>query len=183
MFDERTRGQTSVDFAVAMGVFLIAVTTVVAFMPGIIDPFAGGQSNPLLADRLATQLVDYQLGDPATPSALNATCTMYFFNGTAGAPCASFDPGDDLTEKLGIEDDRYVNVTLKANVTDDPGTEVLCADSAWSSAGDCSDATYDADKRLAVGEPPPTESGSVMAARRKALLGDRQVYVVVRTWT
>lgn len=172
------RAQTTIDFAIAMGVFLVALTTVVVFMPTMTQPFMGGQQNPLLADRLAAQLTDGQLGGPSEPSELNATCTMHFFNETTPDPCSSFVADDDVTAKLGVDDDVFVNVTIQQNVTGDAGPEVVCEDGnegveACPGSGD----------RMAVGPEPPNEAGSITIARRFALLGDEQVYVVVRVWS
>lgn len=181
------RAQTTIDFAIAMGVFLVALTTVVAFMPTMTQPFTGGQENPLTADRIVAQLTDGQLGDPATPSKLNTTCTMFFFNesGTPADPCGSFNPGDDLTEKIGVGENTFVNVTVRKDVAEGPDPETVCAEEPGATAfHHPSDADCDSDDTLmALGPNPPDVSGSVTIARRLAVLEDKQVYLVVRVWT
>lgn len=162
-----------------MGVFLVALTTVIAFMPTIVQPFTGGQQNPLVADRLAAQTVDGTLGDPSEPSTLNTTCTLYFFNGTAGDPCASFDATDSVQEKLGVSDTTFVNVTLQQNVTGGPEIEIVCAD---SDGDDLTPLDTCSGEPMVEGETPPTASGSVTVARRYASLEGNDVFVVVRVW-
>ena len=182
------RGQTSIDFAVAMGVFLVALTTVVAFLPNLVQPFSGTPTqNPLLADRLANQLVDYQLAGAST-GVLNETCTLYFFNTTAGSdPCGSFNSSDGLQSKLGLDTaTSNVNVTVERNVSGGPGTEVVCG--TGPSGGEVRvkhpcDSGAD-EYRLALGDDLPDSGGSVSVARRAVLVGGEQdVVLVVRVWS
>jgi hypothetical protein len=179
------RGQTSVDFAIAMGVFLIALTTVIAFMPTMTQPFTGGQENPLVADRLVAQLVDGQLGDPSSPSSLNTTCTMYFFNGSAGDPCPSFDGEDDLNTKLGLGQNTFVNVSLQKNVTGTVAPETVCAEEPGATAlHDPADADCESgDTVMHLGPEPPEASGSIINARRFVRFEGNRVFVVVKVWT
>lgn len=198
----RERGQTSIDFAIGMGIFLVAITTVIAFMPSIIQPFTGGQQNPLSADRLVMQVTNDQLAESSGTVVLNGTCTMYFFNETDDPadlpdPCDTFDADDDLYEKIGVEDTRFVNVTLQANVSDHNGgqPEVLCTNTDGQIVGheDPDDASSCGGTHLAVGSEPPTGGASITVARRKALLPDtriwqitvdrKTVFIVVKVWT
>lgn len=174
------RAQTTVDFAIAMGIFLVALTAVVAFMPTMTQPFTGGQENPLLADRLASQLTDGQLADPSTPSKLNTTCTMYFFNGTSGDPCQTFDAQEDVQTKLAVDQSIQVNVSIQQNVTGGPSPDLVCATpgaESFSHVSSCSG------QLMADGPAPPTVSGSITIARRYATLNETPVFVVVRVWT
>jgi len=165
-----------------MGVFLVALTTIVAFMPTIIQPFTGGQQNPLVADRLAAQTVDGTLGDPSEPSTLNTTCTLYFFNGSSGDPCSAFDATDSVQEKLGVADTTFVNVTLQANVTGGPSTEIVCAEPGATDLNELGGCSASGEP-MVNGTAPPTASGSVTVARRFATLEGNGVFVVVRVWT
>lgn len=175
------RAQTSIDFAIGMAVFVLTLTTVIAFMPTMTQPFTGGQQNPLMADRLAAQLTDGQLGDPAEPSKLNATCTMYFFNASSdGGICGSFDGADDVNTKLGIDETVQVNVTIQKNVTGGPSPDVVCATDgaeSFSHLASCSG------EPMVEGPSPPTVAGSITIARRYATLNDEAVFVVVKVWT
>lgn len=171
------RGQTAVDFAIAMGIFLLGLTIVMVFIPNITQPFTGAQENPLLADRLASQLSNHLLGEPATPSVLDTTCTVWFFNNTPGDPCANFDTADPLEDQLGVESTRFVNVTLEQNVTGDARTEVVCSDAGGiqpCSAGGTV---------MGRGEIPPDGSGSVTVARRDVHVDGQHASIVVRVWT
>ena len=178
------RGQTTVDFAISIGLFLIALTVVISFLPGLIDPFAGTPSeNPLVADRIANQLVNYQLAGDA-PGTLNTTCTLYFFNTTESSnPCASFESDEELDEKLGINENIRVNVTVEQSA---PGgvSEPLCGDRAEYRVLDGEDCDPGDDNQylLTVGETPP-HGGTVAVARRGAYLDGRQsVTLYVRVW-
>jgi hypothetical protein len=174
------RAQTSIDFAIAMGVFLVALTTVVAFMPTMTSPFTSAQDDPLTADRLASQAVSDQLGDPTSPSILNVTCTRYFFNGTAGDPCDSFDATNDVAEKLGAGDEVFVNVSVRTNHSGDAAPDIVCG----LPDGTVSEPPCSGDEvHLAAGEEPPGVAGSVTIARRYAVYGQDGVYVVVNVWT
>jgi hypothetical protein len=181
------RAQTSIDFAVAMGVFLVAVTTVVAFLPDLIQPFSGTPTqNPLLADRVANQVVDYQLAGPSA-GVLNGTCTLYFFNTTESSnPCGSFESDEGLQDKLGLDTTANVNVTVERNVTGGPDTEVLCG--TGPSGGDvlvkhpCDGAA--GEYRLAAGDDLPDSGASVSVARRAVLVGGEQdALLIVRVWS
>jgi hypothetical protein len=174
------RGQTSIDFAIGMAVFMVTLTTVVAFMPAITEPFTGGQDDPLSADRIAAQTVDDQLGDPGSPSVLNTTCTMYFFNGSTGDPCGSFDATDNTTAKVGASSTVLVNVTMRQNVSGDATPDIVCA----SGDGTVSEPSCGAGEDLmATGPTPPDVASSVTTAHRYAVFGDEGVYVVVEVWT
>ncbi|MFA9425260.1 hypothetical protein [Natronorubrum sp. A-ect3] len=70
----RDRGQTTQDFAVGIGVFILAVAFVFTFLPTILTPFdssvSGGQTAQ--ADRIADRLV-YHLSDSDTsPNAIDS---------------------------------------------------------------------------------------------------------------
>lgn len=171
------RGQTTVDFAIAMGIFLLGLTIVLVFIPNITQPFTGAQENPLLADRLASQLSSHFLADPSTPAVLDTTCTIWFFNNTAGDPCEEFDTTDSLEAQLGISDTRFVNVTLERNVTGDARYEVVCAQDGaiqpCSSGGTV----------MGRGDEPPDGTGSVTVARRDVYVDGKHAAIVVRVWT
>ncbi|MFQ3285214.1 hypothetical protein [Natronomonas sp.] len=80
---DRDRGQTMLDFAVAMGVFLVTVLFVLAYAPTMFDPFAGGSGTKLVvADRAATTLsADVLAASTAEPGVLSASCLIAFFGG------------------------------------------------------------------------------------------------------
>ncbi|PSP80094.1 hypothetical protein BRC81_02570 [Halobacteriales archaeon QS_1_68_20] len=177
------RAQTAVDFGIAMGIFLVAVTIVVAFLPEMIEPFSQTPTeNPLVADRVANQLTDYQLRGSA-PGVLNTTCTLYFFNTTETSnPCSSFTSTNSLNDKLGIADTVHVNVTVEANVSGGSGTEVLCGDLTTENVTEqpCTGDEY----LLSAGSSQPPDAGSVSVARRSTAVDGRQdVILFVRVWS
>jgi hypothetical protein len=178
------RAQTSIDFAIGIAIFLVTLTTVVAFMPTMTQPFTTAQNDPLMADRLAAQVVDDQLGDPASPSVLNTTCTMYFFNGsdTPSDPCDSFDPTHETATKLGAGNESLVNVTIRRNVTGDATPDILCATAGGEDLKELSNCGG-VDTVLANGSTPPDVAGSVTIARRFAVFNGEGTYVVVKVWT
>lgn len=167
----RARGQTPVDFALGIGLFLLTVAFVFAFIPSIFAPFEGGSGELLvLADRSADHLAGNLLvDDPATPAALNATCVAGFFDADGAAPggCRFSDEedGDDLRAALGIE---RPGVSVNATIRDpDGGIAVL--------------GTADGDVTLAAGRPPPS-TVDIAVARRLALVDGTEHRIVVRVW-
>jgi len=179
------RAQTSIDFAVAMGVFLVAVTTVVAFLPDLIQPFSGTPTqNPLLADRITNQLVDYQLAG-ASAGTLNETCTLYFFGSAASDPCGSFESDDGLQGKVGLDAPAAnLNVTLERNVTGGPEPEILCGTGPDGGEVRVKHPCDSGEYRLAAGDDLPDSGASVSVARRAVLVGGEQdVLLVVRVWS
>jgi hypothetical protein len=82
-FDDRPdpdRGQTTLDFAVGMSIFLIAVAGVISFTPSLLEPFEGsGTEDTIVANRVASQLVEGTLAEPDEPYVLDKACTMAFF--------------------------------------------------------------------------------------------------------
>lgn len=179
------RGQTTLDFAVGFGVFLVALAFVVAFVPGMLDPFVGGtQAETPAANRVADDLAQRLLGDVDQPYALDTDCTRAFF--TAGAPAeCSFD-GATLQERVGVVDYASVNVTLRGDFTGGDGTDVLCWDDDVEAVVEhddsaCSPSTS-ADHLLARGSDPSGSGGKTVSARRVASLSGQDVTIEVVMW-
>jgi len=110
------RGQTTLDFAVGAGVFLLTIAFVLVFVPTMFDPFAGGTGADLATvDRIADQLAgDLLAVSTADPGAASTGCTVAFFeNDTslADGDC-SFEEAP-LGETLGL-DSRNADVTVHA---------------------------------------------------------------------
>ncbi|WP_311171230.1 DUF7287 family protein [Halobellus ordinarius] len=157
------RAQTTIDFAIGIGVFLLVVAFVVAFVPTIFTPFQSAEG-PGTADRIATSLSTDRLGDPATPYVLNDTCTNAFFdqlNGGADAPTScGFDTTADTTDEMFTPGaTRDVNVSIRTL----DGTVVT--DGVQYTAG-----------------PPVTETTSVTAATRVVYVNGEPHRLLVRTW-
>lgn len=168
------RGQTALDLAVGIGVFLLVVTFAAGFMPEMYAPFDDEPQRPQVADRSADRLVATLAESPANPSVLNESCTVTVLRGT-NAGCG-YDPSEDLTEHLGVGSRYRLNVSLRRNVTADPGLELLCTDGS-----DVTDCTAGSD-RLALGPAPPTDRSSVDTTRRVVYVDGRDATVVVSVW-
>lgn len=175
--DERSRGQTTIDFMIGAGVFLLVVGFVLGTIPGMIDPFSDSQETTLVADRLATQVTEGMLAEPNRPTVLNQTCVNAFFNDSLadGEDCpVPFDAGTtDLNERLGVQDRQSINVTINRDVDDDGELEQLATDGdAVSTSGHTT---------LAIGPPVPALQSQV-AASRTAFIDGMDVTVVVTVW-
>jgi hypothetical protein len=87
------RGQTTLDFAVGVSIFLVVVAFVVGFVPTMLEPFDGGtQEETAASDRLADQLVtDLLVEDADTPYVLDRGCVVAFF----ALENSDGDPTDD----------------------------------------------------------------------------------------
>ncbi|MGQ4554658.1 DUF7287 family protein [Halobellus sp. GM3] len=153
-----SRAQTTIDFAIGIGLFLLVVALVVAFVPTIFTPFQSTEG-PQTADRIATSLSTDRLGDPTEPYVLNATCTAAFFEQLNGGgdtliDCQFDTTADSTSAMFSTGPTRDVNVSVRFS----NGTT-----------------------RYAAGPPIP-ETTSVTAARRAVSI-DREAHtVLVRTW-
>jgi hypothetical protein len=166
---ERTRAQTTIDFAIGASVFLLVVAFVLTFVPGMFAPFVG-VDRPQTADRVATSVSTDMLSDPSQPSVLNRTCTVGFFdhfeNGANVTDSCRFDTGtDDLRTALGVS--QFVQVNLTVRTLDGDIQSLTAAD------GDT--------VALSAGDPVPTNVG-VTTARRSVFLADRTHRLEVHVW-
>jgi len=157
------RAQTTIDFAIGIGLFLLVVAFVVAFVPTIFTPFQSTEG-PQTADRIATSLSTDRLGDPSEPHVLNGTCTAGFFDqldggGPAPSTCRFNTSADTTGEVFTLDRSREVNVTVR----------------------DANGSVVDGGTRLAAGPAPP-ETTSVTAATRVVSLDGHARRLVVRTW-
>ena len=157
------RGQTLIDYAIGVGLFLIAVAVVFSYVPGMLDPFSADQDHVQLADRTASQLSEHSLARPGEPFVLDAACADDFFDedGSIGAcPFPFPQDGSNLTAALGTDHLTRLNVTG----AEADGTPV------------------DRGVRLTAGDDPTAVSGSVTSARRTVHYRDRTYQLVVRVW-
>ena len=178
------RAQTTIDFAIGMSLFLLAVAFVFTIVPGTLEPLVGSaQEETVAVDRAASQLAEGTLGDPSTPYVLDVGCTTYFFGGPTESDCR-FD-GATLHDRLGLRDGIGVNVQLLGDDADDDGTlDVLCNDGSGT-VDEAADLTADGrscDTEFAVGDSPPAETGSVMVARRVVSIDGIDATLRVRAW-
>lgn len=178
----RTRGQTTLDFAVGVSIFLLVLISVLLFIPGTISPFVeGGQEEIVTANRVADSLSEGLLGDPKTPHILNTTCAVKFFEDTSPGYCQF--TGINLTERIGVKDTQLANVSIESNLTNDAdGGNVLCWDKDSSPPEFVEKDSIDCDgseTRTAIGPTPPQRSGTTVTARRVVELGATHAIEVV----
>ncbi|MFB6131015.1 MAG: hypothetical protein ABEJ28_09370 [Salinigranum sp.] len=152
------RAQTTLDFAIGAGVFLLAVAFAVSFIPGMIQPFAGDQSRVVAADQAADRLVGGLLGAPDQPYLLNETCTSKFFTGSPAVDCRFAHP-QNLSATFGPDVGGRINVTVENE------TGVVDLGTGW----------------LTLGDAPPS-SRRVVTAQRTVWFGGRTYTLYVREW-
>lgn len=103
------RGQTTQDFAVGIGIFLLAVAFVFTYVPSLVTPYDSsvGGAETAQADRIADRIVEN-----------TTTSTLNEINGTAYNNTFAVDQ-DDLVAALGLRSsdgvaiDR-VNITIES---------------------------------------------------------------------
>ncbi|MDQ2051373.1 hypothetical protein RBH26_12895 [Natronolimnohabitans sp. A-GB9] len=98
----RDRGQTTQDFAVGIGVFILAVAFVFSFLPTILTPFdssvSGGETAQ--ADRIADRVVDDLSASTDDPNEIDVEEFESYGDG-------------DLATKVGLRSTDRVNVRLE----------------------------------------------------------------------
>jgi ABC-type phosphate transport system substrate-binding protein len=108
------RGQTPQDFAIGMSIFLLAVITVLTFVPSIFTPFTAPETAiEGQADRASTAAMS-ELTVEGSTTQLNRSATESWFADYQSRPT------EDLAAELGLESYRSVNVTvvpLEGNAT------------------------------------------------------------------
>ena len=180
------RAQTTIDYAIGISVFLLTAVLVFAFVPGMLQPFnAGAQEETVAADRLASQLAEGMLADPAEPYLLQTDCTVEFFNETNSPPgpscafnqSADLSDPDGLTDRVGMAPRQRINVTIQGEVGGGPA-EILCLN------GDTivNRSTCTSGNVFAAGDAPPVNSGSVVTARRAVGIEGQDATLIVRMW-
>lgn len=176
------RAQTTLDFAIGMSFFLLAVAFVFAFVPGMIDPFTGDtQEEMTVSNRLADRLATDALASPDEPTILNETCTRRFFDSSAAPGTCAFaaDNGDGPGDRLEVDDRLSINATITGDADGDDDADLLC----WDSAGETvvEDSSADCDVTFAGGDAAP-DGQSVVSASRRVTVGGIDARLVVRVW-
>lgn len=200
--DGRMRAQTTLDFAIGIGVFLVVVVFVLAFAPGMLDPFTGGAGEKRVAsNRVADTLSQGMLGDPVDPYVLDVGCTVAFFdpvNNDGSTTNDAWEGGcryertNDLNARVGAAGrpagtgfDLRVRI-LGEDADGDGSLDVLCWDAATTAVVPESHADCDTgDVVLEVGSTSPTKTGTVVVARRGVYLPQDEgtdATLVVEVW-
>jgi hypothetical protein len=147
------RGQTTMDFAAGVSIFLVTVAFAFAFVPGILTPFSGGGvGDPVTVNSVADELAADRLAAPESPYLLNETATVAFFTNTTA-----------LEDRLTVGPYDSVNVTLE-NATN-PTHDYLVIDGQQATAGDA----------------VPPDADVTVAWRVVTFRGER-AELVVRVW-
>ena len=171
------RGQTTLDFAIGMSIFLLALTFVLVFVPGMLEPFSGGaQSETPAVNRVADDLTQQTLSNASEPYVLDETCTAELF--TSGVPAGCNYDGTTLADRVGLRDFAPVNVTITGDLpgpTD--GESILCFDS-----GTLKETGSGCTTVLSGGSKPSGSGGKTVSATRVALLDGEDVTVKVVMW-
>ncbi|MFB6192448.1 MAG: hypothetical protein ABEI11_03910 [Haloarculaceae archaeon] len=107
--DRRDRGQTTLDFAIGVGVFLLVIAFVLTSVPNLLEPFDRSvQDDTVAADRIADHLTEDLLGSPDAPYVFDHACTIAFFeNESLGGDSGENTDGDGLFG--GVRDDTTGN--------------------------------------------------------------------------
>ena len=168
------RGQTGFDYLVGIGVFLLTVGFVLAFVPGTLEPFTDGTEQPIVADRAADTVVA-GLADGPEPNVLDTTCTLTFFGVGSDTSCSL---GSDATAGgVGLPEFTRVNVTLERSVAGATAREVRCGTDSPPAIHACGPG----DDRLVTGASVPTNE-PVVTATRTVYVDGQDAVVVVRVW-
>jgi hypothetical protein len=174
------RAQTTIDFAIGAGVFLVTVAFVVAFVPTMLQPFdTGSQDHAVTADRIATQLAGGTLGSPSTPAVLDTGCTVAFFNSTVPDPGLNCRYGaTSVGERVGLPAQTNLQVRFAGDLDDDV-QETLCWVAATDTLAEVDDVSCDV--TLSTG-PTPAGAESVVVAVRFVSVDGTPALLEVRTW-
>lgn len=179
------RAQTTLDFAIAMGVFLLAVAFVFTFVPSLTAPFADSdQEHTAVADRVANHLAEGALADPNEPYVLDVTCATAFFephDDPSADHCGFTNDAVELEQRIGVSDRPSVNVTVER--IDDTTQErtVLCDDDGTIvEVTDC-DPGEDGVVAYRIGDDPEGV-GSITVARRVVSVDGTDATLFVRVW-
>jgi len=178
-----SRGQTSIDFAIGMAIFLGVVMFVFTFVPGILQPFdLSGEGEPAVSNQIADSLTQDLLGSPKQPHVLDTYCTVSFFDGNESATSRCRYNSTVPAEQFGLPERQDVRIVMSERFEEGERTS-LCwtpedAGGPELYGGDC---TGD-DIELVAGSDPPNNGTSTVTARRVVSLHGQSVTVEVLVW-
>lgn len=183
------RGQTTMDFAIGISLFLTVLVFIFMFVPGLLSPFTQStQEETVAVNRIADQLSQDVLGSPREPFVLDRRCTVSFMELDDGgsAPDRCRYSGSSLADAIAYDDDRMnLNVTMEANVTTSVAdSNRICWNDDDQSldergSGVCKDAN---DVMLHVGKKPPEDNDDTVTAIRVVSLEGTDVTLNVVMW-
>lgn len=104
------RGQTTLDFLIGTSTFLIAIGIIIAFVPGMIDPFTvGTEGHSVMANRAVDTLAQSELAEPEEPYMMKESAVDAVLNNSTDTAA--------IKNRLGLGDSVDVNVTLTNDTT------------------------------------------------------------------
>jgi hypothetical protein len=168
------RAQTTADYVIGVSLFLLAVGSVFAVLPGLVEPETESGDTATVAARAGIEVTDELLGSPDRPGVLNETCTERFFNTTQGPGECPWDrnirerDNENLTAALGVSNYTYFNLSVVPNATANGTVSALDTPRGRTN--------------LTIGRPAPTESVSVVTVRRAVLVNGSVQQLRVRAW-
>lgn len=173
------RGQTTLDFALGISLFLIVLVVVFQFIPGLLQPFnSGTQGETVAVDRIADQLAGSLLAESSSPYVLLTDCTREFFDDYSPGACPH--SGSTLNERIGVQDYRNVRVLIEGNVTGTDETNTLCWKSTTEEVVEEQDTGCDV--KFAAGPTQSSNSASTASARRVVWIDGHDATLVVEVW-
>lgn len=157
--------QTQLDFAVGIGIFLVAFGVVLAGTTPLLTPFTTGQENIATSDRIADKLTNTLLTTGNEQYTLDKDCTTVFFETFQSSPqeppenCRydEFDSDETLNDVFGVDQTYYINITIK-----DTNDNIVTIDGT----------------RLTVGSIP--DSGTITQSQRAVRIDNQVYYTYIR---
>lgn len=185
----RDRGQTTLDFAIGISIFLAVLLFILLFLPGILSPFTeSAQAETVSSNRVADQLTQGTLASPSEPYVLNEFCTAEFFepdgdDADSNVPDRCNYPAGEVEEQVGVAESRQqVNITIRGNVSSaGNGNDLLCWDRDSDDSGLLESPNSDCDVTMSRGPSAPTNRPSITSVRVVALDGT-DVTLQVEMW-
>lgn len=191
------RAQSTMDFAVGISLFIVAVASVFILIPGVGGSMAATdpETTPL-ANRVVSQLVGSTIGTAGPDPRLGLPCTLEFFRATpTGSPSCRFDQSvavpdqkdPALLDRLGLHTRQRVGVRLRGDPDGDGSRTVLCWDGDAAQVvapGDpgCDPGTA-SDRRLDITTGPrPDGSRSIAVSERVVTLAGTDATLEVHAW-
>jgi len=187
---DNSRGQTTLDFAIGISIFLAVVLFIFVFIPGILSPFtASAQDKTVSADRVADRLSKGMLASPAEPHVLDEYCTKEFFKNEGSNTGCGFSNEQPVEQQVGVSGSfQNVNVTIRGNVSSATSdNDILCWDTDGDDTGlvekpNCDyPATGGNDVPLTRGATPSSSASTVTSTRIVSLDGT-DVTMRVEVW-
>lgn len=182
MWDEETRAQTPIDFAVGAGVFLLALAFVIAFVPTLFDPFSSASTaSPVVSDRVAAGLAgDLLAASPTEPGVLSPACTVAYFEGEEGnatlAEAADCPAGtaNDTAAEFGLDDDVLVVVHAMGEADPLGNASTVSVDTEYGS--------HTLELRRSTTDPVRVDRGGVSVSQRLVSIEGTQYRLTVWVW-